>query len=125
MALKSELLPVAGPQSERLRSHTASAKLTDAEFAELEGRALKAGKRPGEWVREVLLRELAGQGQQLLLAEVIGVRMIVLNLFSNLARGDKLSADDIQRLIAEIDAQKSKRASERIKQSQLGQLKLE
>src|SRR5258708_3997310 len=123
MALKTELLHVSGPQSTRLRSHTASAKLTDAEFAELEGRALKAGKRPGEWIREVLLRELEGQGPELLLAELLGVRMIVLNLFSNLARGERLSADDIHRLIAEVDAQKGKRASERIKQSRLGQLK--
>ena len=111
------------PQSTRLRSHTASAKLTKAEFAELERRAFNAGKKPGEWVREILLRELEDRGSELLLAELLGIRMIVLNLFSNLARGEKLGEDDIHRLIAEIDRQKNKRAQDKIDQSRLGKLK--
>ena len=101
--------------SRDLRSFTASAKLTQEEFAQVEQRATRAGKRVGDWCREVFLRELSHQElPDILLAEVLGIRMIVLNLLGPLARGAEVSAEEFQKLIATIDSMKMKRAQERI-----------
>jgi hypothetical protein len=100
-----------------LRTCTASAKVTDHEFAALEKMAISKGKRLGEWVREVLLQELNGQESfTLLLAEVLGIRMIVLNILAPILRGEKPSMEELQKLIAQVDTNKTKRAVEKLRE---------
>lgn len=104
----------ATPESSGLRTFTASAKLTQKEFLGVQQRATRTGKRLGDWCREVLLRELSGDAvPDILLAEVFGLRMILLNILGAFARGEKLSMEELQKLIAQVDAQKMKRALER------------
>lgn len=97
------------------RTCTASAKLTESEFAAVETLAKSSGKRLGEWVREVLLKELNKQEPiTVTLAEILGLRMIVLNLLEPLLRGQQLSVEEFQALLAKIDQLKMRRAQEQI-----------
>ena len=47
--------------SPNFRIRTASTKVTQSEFAELEHAAAEHGLRRSEWIREVLFRELPGE----------------------------------------------------------------
>jgi hypothetical protein len=104
-------------ESGQLRNFTASAKLTQEEFAQLEQRAARAGKRVGEWCREVFLRELGRHElPDILLAEVLAVRMIVLNILAPVLRGEKFTIEEFQKLIAHADTTKMKRALEKLRE---------
>jgi hypothetical protein len=103
------------PESDHRRICTASAKLTRDEFRQLELRAARAGKRVGDWCRDVILRELSGHDlADVLLAEVLGVRMVLLNVLGPLARGELVSEETFQKILATVDALKMKRALERM-----------
>ena len=92
-------------------------RVSESEYQELEKRALAAGKRLSTWMRDVLLRELDEQEPlTLLLAEILGIRMILLNVLEPLARGQSISPEESQRLISTIDVRKVKRAYERMVQ---------
>jgi len=69
------------------RRKSIGTKVSEEEYAKLE--ALAGGRALGEWVREVLLRELDGgqarPAEQTLLAEVLALRTILLNAFYKLA----------------------------------------
>jgi hypothetical protein len=61
------------------------------------------------WVRDALL-EQAQTGDEILLAEVLGLRTIVLNLLFAIAKGEAMTAEQMQELIQQADAKKSERA---------------
>jgi hypothetical protein len=80
------------------RTRSVGTKLTEEEYRRLESKAAERGLTVGEWVREVLLE--TGQGakppaasptEQVLLAELIALRTIVLNLVYDLASGEPLT----------------------------------
>jgi len=103
------------------RCFTASAKLTEEEFRQLELRAARAGKRVGDWCRDLILRELKGNElPDVLLAELLGVRMILLNLLGPVARGEVVSDDTFQKVIDTVDQLKMKRALERVSEERVG-----
>jgi hypothetical protein len=92
-------------------------RVSENEYQELEKRALAAGKRLSTWMRDVLLRELDEQEPlTLLLAEILGIRMILLNVLEPLARGQSISAEESEKRISTIDVRKVKRARERMAQ---------
>jgi len=92
-------------------------RVSESEYQELEKRALAAGKRLSTWMRDVLLRELDEQEPlTLLLAEVLGIRMVLLNILEPLARGQSISAEESGKRISAIDVRKVKRARERMAQ---------
>ena len=97
------------------RTKCVSTKLTDEEFSALERAA--GAQVLSTWMRDVLLRELDEQEPlTLLLAEILGIRMILLNVLEPLARGQSISPEESQRLISTIDVRKVKRAYERMVQ---------
>ena len=71
------------------RRKSIGTKVSEEEYAKLE--ALAGGRALGEWVREVLLRELDGgqarPAEETVLAEVLALRTILLNAFYRLAQG--------------------------------------
>lgn len=73
------------------RRKSIGTKVSEEEYALLE--ALAGGRALGEWVSEVLLRELDGRqarpAEQTLLAEVLALRTILLNAFYRLAEREK------------------------------------
>ena len=108
-----------------LRTRTAGAKVTDKEYAEIEKRATSRGLNLGEWCRETLLARMNGQepkaasdsadtGQVALMAELVALRAILLNVLFKLAKGQTLTAQEMQGLIDRADSEKLKMAQERL-----------
>jgi hypothetical protein len=92
------------------RNRSAGTKVTDEEYAQLESLAQARGVTVGEWCREVLLAQLDSNVptpvEQTLLAEILGLRMIVLNLFRALGNGEKLTEDKIREIVRWADGEK-------------------
>ena len=98
------------------RRKSIGTKVSEEEYAKLE--ALAGGRAIGEWVREVLLREVEGRqarpADETVLAEVLALRTILLNAFYKLAQGEKLTAEELQSFIDRADASKLQKAAERM-----------
>ncbi|HTV58281.1 MAG TPA: hypothetical protein VMJ93_05360 [Verrucomicrobiae bacterium] len=66
-------------------------------------------------MREVLLREADGRRtEEIVLAEVLALRTILLNAFYKLAQGEKLTEEGMQAIIDRADAAKLQKAAERL-----------
>jgi|SRR5271156_5524589 hypothetical protein len=98
------------------RRKSIGTKVSEEEYAQLE--ALAGGRALGEWVREVLLREVdrrqARPADETVLAEVLALRTILLNAFYRLVQGEKLTAEEMQAIIDRADATKLQKAAERL-----------
>jgi len=102
--------------SQTFRIHTASTKVTQSELNELERAAAERGIRLGEWIREVLFRELCGSDQMnsdsqinygyRLLAEVVGMRVFLHHVLSGMSRGEWLDAEQYQEILRQVKAKK-------------------
>jgi hypothetical protein len=78
--------PIQIPSAEKkkeLRTRTASTKVTDSEFSELEAFAFQHGQSLSEWIRQTLLNELRTQdkgGMALhIFTELVGVQLLLMN----------------------------------------------
>ena len=103
-----------------LRTRSASTKLTEEEFAAVEGEAAESGVNLSEWVRNALLDRLKPDERpdnETLLAEVMAVRTIVINLAGAQARGQTMSQERIQELIDHADRERFRRAEERVSEA--------
>ena len=109
-----------------LRTKTLGTKVSEEEFAQLETAASERGLTLSEWCRETLLASVNGQDEksadsvrtgQALMAELVALRAILLNVLFKLANGEKPTADEMQRLIDRADADKLKKARERLAQA--------
>lgn len=114
-----------------LRTKTLGTKVSEEEFAQLEAAASERGLTLSEWCRETLLASVnsqeeksanlssasGGTGQQALMAELVALRAILLNVLFKLAKGEKLTAEEMQRLIDRADSDKLKKARERLAQA--------
>jgi hypothetical protein len=66
-------------------------------------------------VRQVVLSAAAlGSAEQVILAELLALRTIVLNVHIMIATGEMLTADAMQRLIDRADHDKIRKAQERL-----------
>ncbi len=92
------------------RPRSAGAKVTDEEYAQLEALAQKRGLTLGEWCRDVLLSQLkpsvADLPEETILAEVLGLRMIMINLLRDVGNGETLTQEKVQRVIHWADTEK-------------------
>ena len=59
----------------------------------------------------------SGRTGQALMAELVALRAILLNVLFKLANGEKPTAEEMQRLIDRADADKLKKARERLAQA--------
>jgi hypothetical protein len=95
------------------RAMTLSTKLTPQEMALVESASESDGRALGEWVREVLLREIAGARRDFdLVCEVVGLQLLLMNVLAPLARGEKISADQFQCIVKSVQSTKLKAAKE-------------
>ena len=98
------------------RTRSAGAKVTDEEYAQLEALAQKRGLTLGEWCRDVLLSQLkpsvASLPEETILAEVLGLRMITINLLRDLGNGETLTQEKVQKVIQWADTEKLTTAGE-------------
>ena len=107
-----------------LRTRSIGTKVSEEEYAKLERAAQLGSKTLGEWCREVMLASTNGQTQQCgraeiqaLMAELVALRTILLNVLYKQVNGESLSAEEMQRLIERADADKLKKAVERLPRS--------
>ena len=96
-----------------LRTKGLSTKVTEDEYARFE--RLAGGATLSEWTRETLLKATATQpADQVILAELLAYRTIVLNLLFKISNGQPVTAEDMQRLIDRADNDKLRRGHERL-----------
>ena len=92
------------------RTRSAGAKITEHEYAQLEALAQTRGLTLGEWCRDVLLAQLkpsvVSLPEETILAEVLGLRMIMINLLRALGNEETLTPEKVQKLIQWADNQK-------------------
>ncbi len=109
-----------------LRIKSIGTKVSEDEYAQLERAAQKSAKTLGEWCREVMLASANGQSAKLngmapeanaVMAEVVALRTILLNVLFKLANGERLTPEEMQRLIDRADSDKVRKARERLDQA--------
>src|ERR1700680_3604708 len=89
------------------RNQSLNTKLTRTEFAAVEVAAAAHGCALGEWVRDVILREIrGGSPADPSLAEILGVRLLLVNVWRLLAAGQRLTPEAFDKLIDEISEAK-------------------
>jgi hypothetical protein len=100
------------------RTKSVGTKVTEAEYAQLEACACKEGLSISEWCRSVLLERTNGdrptEAEKVTLAEILALRMILLNLHFAVARAETITADAMQAIIERADRDKSNKAMERL-----------
>ena len=96
------------------RTKCISTKVTADEYA-LVARSAREQTVSG-WARDVLVATASGSPsfEQIVLAEVVALRTIILNLHFALAAGETLTTDTMQRLIERADQDKVPKAHERL-----------
>jgi hypothetical protein len=89
------------------RNQSLNTKLTRTEFAAVEVAAAAHGCALGEWVRDVILREIRGESPaDPSLAEILGVRLLLVNVLRPLASGQRLMPEAFDKLLDEISEAK-------------------
>jgi hypothetical protein len=87
-------------------------KLTKEEWGKVTEFAKSQGLARGEWIRDVILREMSGESaSDRSLAEILGVRLLLVNVLRPLAAGLKLAPEAFDRLLDEISDAKHQLAA--------------
>jgi len=114
---ETSLFQAAGSKPRQRRTQTVSTKLTPGEEYELQRASSAAGKTMSEWVREVLLNSArqnfaVASGDAIVLTEVIGIQLFLMNVLSPLTRGELISSEQYEVMIRAVQANKVRTARE-------------
>jgi hypothetical protein len=103
----------------RYRTKSIGVRVTEADFGRLEALADAEGRPLSEWCREVLLERLNHRNgeEPILLGELLALRTILLNLFYALSRGQEITSEEMQEMIARADTEKLRKAWERLQRT--------
>jgi hypothetical protein len=94
------------------RNTTRCLKLTEEEARLLDEVATAKGVPRSEWMRDVILRELRpAPMSDASLAEILGMRLLLVNVLRPLAAGHKLTPEAFDKLLDEISTAKHELAS--------------
>jgi len=89
------------------RNATVCLKLTQQEVQLLDQIATAKNMARSEWMRDVILRELRGDSaNDPSLAEILGVRLLLVNVLRPLAAGQRLTPEAFDKLLDEISEAK-------------------
>jgi hypothetical protein len=84
-----------------------TAKLTKEELRKVTEFARSQGLARGEWIRDVILKEMReGSASDPSLAEILGVRLLLVNVLRPLAAGQRLPPEAFDKLLDEISEAK-------------------
>jgi hypothetical protein len=87
-------------------------KLTKDERVRVTEFAGSQGLARGEWIRDVILREVRGvSASDPSLAEILGVRLLLVNVLRPLAAGQTLATEVFDKLLDEISEAKHQLAA--------------
>ena len=90
-----------------LRVFPVTTKLTKEERDGVTQFAKSRGVARGQWIRDVILGELRGtRSDNASLAEVVGIRLLLVNVLRPLAAGQKLTPEVFDKLLDEISTAK-------------------
>jgi hypothetical protein len=100
------------------RTQNVSTRLTKLEECELLAASTAEGKTLSEWARDVLLRRARGSTplggeEQVLLTEIVGVELFLMNVLSPLSQGGHITPEQYQNIIKTVRTSK-KQAAEKI-----------
>jgi len=101
------------------RSKSISTKVTEAEYAQFE--VLAGDRTISEWVREVLLKAAEpSPAEQTILAELLALRLILMNILFSIANREQLTSMAMGDIIKRADASKLAKAMERLTSAAAG-----
>lgn len=107
------------PDRKHYRTKCIGVRVRECDFAQLQALADDEGKSLGEWSREILLERLkvheAAPAEQTVVSEVLALRTILLNVLFSIAKGKALTEEEMTALIDRADAEKFKRATQRLR----------
>jgi hypothetical protein len=110
--LSDESMEQRAQKRESFRMSNVSSRLTQTETERLDELAKKHGMQRGEFIRQLILDELAhDSGEPPVspeLIEIIGLRLMLSNLLEPVATGQKITAETFRGIVAEV--KKHKRA---------------
>ena len=99
-----------------MRVKTASTKVTDGEFAELEAFASQHGQSVSEWIRQTLLAEVRSQRNGAttfhLFTELVGIQLLVMNTLGPLIRGERMTPEHLNAVLRQVQSIKARKAQE-------------
>jgi hypothetical protein len=94
-----------------LRRKSIGFKVSEEEYAQLETAVQASGRTLGEWCREVVLASASeAEMGDLALAEIVGVRLLLVNVFGPVAAGEKVTAERFNQLLEQIGEMKQQLA---------------
>lgn len=96
-----------------IRAKSLTTKVTEEEYARLQEIAIAAGQSMGEWARTVLLAQV-NSSQQIILAEILALRMLYLNTVQILGQKGELTTEKLRELIERVDREKQRKAQDRL-----------
>jgi hypothetical protein len=103
-----------------LRTRSVGTKVTEEEYGRLEELAIASGVSLSESVRSILRarleRERAADREEMVLAELLALRTIMVNLLLVSAKKEATSAAELRALIERADAGKWERARQAVAQ---------
>ena len=106
---------VEGERTE-MRVRTASTKVTEAEFAELDAFASQRGQSVSEWIRQTILAEARSQRNTAttshLFTELVGIQLLLINTLGPLIRGERMTADHLNAILRQVQSTKGRKAQE-------------
>lgn len=95
------------------RNKSISTKVTDEEYARFE--KLAGEQTISEWARDALLKTAEpSAADQTIVAELVALRMILLNVLFSIANHEPVSEEAMQDIIRRADASKLVKALERL-----------
>ncbi len=112
------LSPESQPGTRRVRGRenrniTLNTKLTRTEYAEVERHCESLGLGFGEWLRDVVLREVRNNAERVaVIGEITGLRLLLINTLEPLLRGDKMTAEQFKEMLRYVKANKRKAAED-------------
>jgi hypothetical protein len=97
------------------RNQTLTTKVTATEYCAVEDAAGAVAKTTGEWLRDLALLEIAAQTgggtETVVLPEIVGVRLLLVNVLRSLASGQKLTPEAFDKLLDQIGTAKHELAA--------------
>ncbi len=85
-------------------------KLPATEYRAVEDAAGADAKTTGEWLRDLALRAIAAQAgsgaETVVLPEIVGVRLLLVNVLRSVATGQKLTPEAFDKLLDQIGTAK-------------------
>src|ERR1700688_3533185 len=95
-----------------LRTKSIGFKVSEEEYARLETAARTSGRTLGEWCREVVLASASdAERRDPALAEIVGVRLLLVNVLGPLAAGEKVTPERFNQLLEQISETKHQLAA--------------